>query len=249
MRRIYTILVGVIIAVIMASALAYAFRDPLATAVVAFAADRQTKVRCNHPHVSISASLETVTLSPLDCIVNSGPIQRATTESEIVVELKSFKAETVRVARATLNQRERSLAKVECNLMGELAKLQGAGDQLMKGMLDASELYATDGPEVHVDRLTMQRAGKAESIMVGFRKSTDGQWDRTQTARVAGAGIDLITLTDVDMHVMPSRGRLVANIHLGKPEPGHAPDMRLRTAGRKLNQAKPQFDMELAFGG
>jgi hypothetical protein len=249
MRRAYKILASVVFAMMVASALAYAFRDALATAMVAFVADRQTKARCNHPRVAISANLETVTFSPLDCVVSSGPIQRATTDSEVVVELKSFKAETVRVAKATLNQRERSLANVECNVMGELVKLQGAGDQLMKGMLDASELYAAEGPQVHVDRLTMQRAGKTESIMVGFRKSTDDQWDRTQTSRVGGNGIDLVTVTDLDMHVTPSRGRLVANIHLGKAQPGDAPDIRLKMEGRKLNHAKPHFDMELVLGG
>jgi hypothetical protein len=248
MRRPYKILAGVVIAMIVVSALAYAFRDALATAVVAFAADRQTKVRCNHPHVAISANLATVTLSPLECVMSSGPIQKATTDSDVVVELKSFKADTVRVAKATLNQRERSLDNVECNVMGELAKLQGAGDPLMKGMLDASELYATDGPQVHVDRLTMQRAGKTQSIMYGFRKSIDGQWARTQTFRVGSTGIELVTVTDLDMHVMHSRGRLVANIYLGAPQPGHTPDVRLKMEGRKLNQAKPHFDMELAFG-
>jgi hypothetical protein len=248
MRRTSKIWLSIVIALVSLGALAYAFRDPLATALIAFVLEHGSSVRCNHPHVALSAKLDVATLSPLDCVVSTGPLLEAAADGDVRVELKHFKAERVSTAKATLNQRERDVSHVHNDVLGDLAKLQGFGDRLVKSMLDASESYAPDSPEIFIDELIALRGGKKESVMHGFHKSIDGVWNRTQTARIGGSDSDLITVRDLDMHVTPSRGTLTVKIYFGKPQSGHAPDMRVKLEGRQLDQAKPNFKMTLDTG-
>jgi hypothetical protein len=115
---------------------------------------------------------------------------------------------------------------------------------LVKTILDNSETYATDAPQVFVDELTMLRAGKKESTLYQFHKILDGEWVRIQAARV-GPESALVTVTDFDMHVMPSHGKLTINGYVGKPQRGEKPDLRLRLDGARLNTKRPHFDLKL----
>jgi hypothetical protein len=237
------------VAGLLGLSVAYAFRDALATRLVAFAVERQHQLKCTHPDVAVANTLQRVTLSPLQCTVDSGPVRELIVDGPTTIELDGLRVARVSTQRASLDQRERDVSNLECDLAGDLAKLAGFRDPFVKGMLDSSEMYAAKLPLLLVDELTAKRAGKLESVMHGYRQSSDDLWDRTQAQRLTGFGTNLVAVTDFEMRVTPQLGSVRMNIYWGKPRRGESPDMVLKLDGRRLQSKKPRCSVKLSLGG
>lgn len=243
-RTLSKVLILTVVGVVVLGAVAYVFRDAIATQLAPVALE-QKRIRCRTPpQIRIDGSLDRVTVSPIECSIPEGPISAFKTLSELEVQLDGFKASRVRVARAIIDQRERDVSEVESNTLGDLAKLAGVQDMLVKGMLDASEMFSPGGPVVHCGTLTMKRDGKHEAVMRDFQRSFEHGWERTRAARVE-SGPEFASIRDFDMRVTPSRGKLRLNVFIGKPERGESPDVRLEVDGNSLNERKPHFDVRL----
>lgn len=243
-RTLGKVLILSVASLALLAAVTYAYRDPIATELAAVALKRKSGMRCTAPQIQIDGSLDHVTVSPIECSIAEGPISAFKTLSPLEVQLDGFKASRVRVARAIVDQRERDVSKVESNTLGDLADLAGVLDMLVKGMLDASEMFRPGGPVVHCGTLTMKRNGKLEAVMRDFQRSHEHGWERTRAERVE-SGPEFASIRDFDMRVTPSHGKLRLNVFLGKPERGEPPDMRLEVEGDRLNQRKPHFDLSL----
>jgi hypothetical protein len=142
--------------------------------------------------------------------------------------------------------RDRDVSNVKADTMSELAGITGLMETLYKGMIDFSELYSPDAPPVLIDELTMTRAGKREALLHGFKKSSDGAWDRCQAATVKATGVaKLFELRKLDLHVMPDRGTLKLSILTSKPERGEVPDMAVAIRASALDAKRPQFSLHM----
>jgi hypothetical protein len=142
--------------------------------------------------------------------------------------------------------RDRDVSHVDSDTLSQIASVTGLMDMLYKGMIDFSEMYSPDAPPVLIDELTMTRAGKREALLRDFEKSRDGEWDRCQASYVKATGIaKMVELRNLDLHVMPERGKLELEIYLSKPDHGDEPDMSVAIQARALNDKRPQFSIHM----
>jgi hypothetical protein len=245
-RTVVKILVGVLAASVVLSVVVYAFRNSIATRLAGFTLERRSEPHCTHPQISIARTLDRVSIGDIECTKTDGPLRYFRSQGEIVLELESFKLQRVTVEKATVDLRDRDVSRAETNTLGDLASLTGFADMLLKGMVDASELYASDSPPVQIAQLTMKRAGKKEADLYDFRKQPDGEWDVSHAARVETPGIGgVANIRDLDLRVTPSRGTMNIGVFFSKPQRGEEPDMAVHVEGKKLDQNKPQFSMKL----
>lgn len=224
---------------------AYAFRNPLATAAFAYAVDHNQQLSCTHPDVEVTRSLGELIIGPVACDVRGKPLLRVTTTARTFIELGASGPKSIEVGHATFNYRERDISAAHTNTAADIGKIVGMSDSLIKGMLDAAEMYSADTPAISVERLTMMRAGKRESVMYGFWMAVEGTWNRSHAARV-DAGIEgLAEIRNFDMRVTPVRGKLSMAVYLGKAERGEAPDTVVRLEGTALDKRQPSFELSL----
>jgi hypothetical protein len=242
-RRVPKILLGVMGAVAVLAVAAYSLRDAIATALVARFLD-EPGARCTRPDVRIDRSLKSAVVAPFRCSVAQGPIAAWSTQAPLHADLDGWSVRRIRVARATFDQRERDLSGVESNTLGDIADLFGFRDELLNGMIDASETFMAGGPVMHCDRMVMRRKGKVESVLIGFHRTFEDGWERTRATRMEG-GSRLVQIRNYDMRVTPRRAKLRFDVHLGKPEPGDRPAMQILIEGRGLKEKRPYFEMSL----
>ena len=243
-RTFGKVLVGVVSAAAALGIAAYLLRDPIATALVARELNGEPGVQCTPIEVHIDDSLAFATASPFRCAVAEGPVASWSTQTPVRAELDGWAVKRVRVARATVDQRDRDMAEVESNTLGDLADLAGLRDQLVKGMIDASESFMPGGPVMRCDRLVMRRAGKVESVLRDFHRTFEHGWERTRASRMEG-GPEIAQVRDYDLRVTRRRAKLTFDVYVGKPERGDEPAMQVRIEGRGLDQKRPYFEMTL----
>ena len=220
----------------------YVCRDALATRGLALVVDNVSTVQCNHAQVHISASLQSIFVSPLDCQIEGKPMRRVQTHDDLVVTLGALGVDDVHVKRATVDYKERDLSRVQSNTLGDIAAFAGVSDKLVKSVLDASEGYSDSSPPLRVDVLTMQRGGRTSAVMHDFSKCPDGAWERTHATRVESG---LIEIQQFDMHATPSRGRLTGNVYLGSADRGEEPDVPLLLEAEQLDTKQPRVTLHL----
>ncbi len=242
-RNVGKVLLGAIGAVLVVALAAYFLRDAIAKELVARLL-AEPGARCTRPDVHIDRWLRSAIVAPLRCSVAQGPIAAWSTQSPLHADLEGWSVRRIRVARATFDQRERELSEVESNTLGDIADLFGFRDELLKGMLDASEAFMADGPVMHCDRLVMKRAGKVESVLRDYHRTFEHGWERTRATRLEG-GSKIVQIRDYDMRVTPRRALLRFDVHLGRPERDDRPAMQIRIEGRGLNGKRPYFRMSL----
>ncbi|HET8938073.1 MAG TPA: hypothetical protein VFN67_31735 [Polyangiales bacterium] len=225
--------------------IAYAARDSLATRATAYMMDRSGDMRCSHPNVHISSSLKLVTLSPFECeMFKPGPLKSMKADSDVFLHLDGFELTRIEVKQATMDQRDRDTSHVKSDTLGDLANVVGVRDGLVKGMLDASESFSPGGPVLHADTLIAKRNGKVESVMKDFRRTFEDGWERQHAARLEGGG-GVVAMRDFDMRVTKQRGKLSLAVHLGKPERGENPDMKLKMEATGLDEETPRVSLSL----
>jgi hypothetical protein len=237
-RRRYRVLLG-IVTMLGLACIAYIARDPLVTVALRSALGMRAGFSCTHPHASLSAGLQTLTVTPFACELGRSPVQHFDTGMAVVV-IRGFRPKRVEVGEVTLDYRQRDISHVEMNTTGDLAAAAGIVDGFVKSMLDACEMYSISGPEVMIRDLVSKRGGVIESRIHGFHLSNRGLWSRTQIMRLQPAGQRSVTVTDLDMQVTPSQGKMRATIHVGALPPIH-----VRLNGQQL--AGPTARMQLSM--
>jgi hypothetical protein len=242
-RKVGKILLGVVGGVVVLGVLAYALRDAIATALIGTFLE-EPGVRCTRPDVHIDDSLTSATVAPLQCWVAQGPVASWSTQSPLHADLDGWSVRRIRVERATIDQRKRKLPEVESNTLGDIADLFGLRDELLKGMIDASETFMAGGPVIHCNRLVMKRAGKVESVMRDFHRTFEDGWERTRATRLEG-GSKTVQIREYDMRATPRRADLRFDVYFGEPDRGDSPAMQARIEGRGLNQKRPYFSLSL----
>ena len=249
MRRKAIKVVGIALLVLAGLlALTYALRDPLATRVLALVLERKSDMHCTKPEVSIAAALDVVHIGALECTRSIGPMRYFAAKSGIEVSLRNFSAERVQMKAADVDLRERDVSHVQMvNLGGELGKLVGFSESLVKGNLDSHDMYANDSPRVVIDSVRVTRAGKLEAVMYAFEKSTGGRWDRTFARSVKMPGMSgIAAIQAFDVRVTRTRAETSASVYLGStPKPGAQPDLNLKVAGVRLESDAPRFQLKL----
>lgn len=245
-RKLGKIVLIALAGLLLLLGLAYAFRDPLATRVTAYMLDRNGDMLCTHPNIHISSSLRLITLSPFECqMYKPGPLKSMKAESDVFLHLDGLTLTQIDVKRASMDQRDRDTSHVKSeDTLADLANLVGVRDGLVKGMLDASESFSPGGPVMHADTLIAKRNGKVESVMKDFRRTFEDGFERQHAARLEG-GAGVVAMRDFDMRVNKQRGKLSLALHLGKPERGERPDMKLQIEASGLDQETPRVSMSL----
>jgi hypothetical protein len=162
----------------------------------------------------------------------------------VFVDVVGFELTRIEVKQATLDQRDRDTSHVKSDTLGDLANVVGVRDGLVKGMLDASESFSPGGPVLHADTLIAKRNGKVESVMKDFRRTFEDGWERQHAARLEGGG-GVVAMRDFDMRVTKQRGKLSLAVHLGKPERGENPDMKLKMEATGLDEETPRVSLSL----
>lgn len=229
--------------VLLAAAL-YVFRDAVATKAAELALERHDELRCTPPKLHVAGSLERLTVSPIDCRILKGPLQRFSAPNGLEVTLVGFRPKLIHATHLVMDQRERDVSHVEKKSAGKVPGFSSISDQFVKSMLDASESFSSGGPIVRADTLVAKRAGKTETIMKDFRRSSEFGWDRQTAAQLLGVP-EVVSIRNFDLKVTPKRGELTLAIWLGKPDPGEKPDALLEVDGSDLNQEHPKFDIRL----
>jgi hypothetical protein len=236
---------GILLGFTALAALGYVFRDAIASRAFALVVDHREGVRCSHPALQIASTLDVVVLAPLECSFSRGPLANAQTFTPTQIALKAFGVEHISVARAAMNFRKRDVSDIPSNTLEDIANITGMRDNLIKAVLDASEMYSADAPPVSVEHLTVLREGKRESVIHDFAMMPDGKWNRSRGAKV-DVGIDgLAALRNFDRRVTATRGKLSVDLYLGTAEPGERPDTVLRLEGTNLNSADTRFELSL----
>lgn len=244
-RRLGKIALFAVAGLLLLLAVVFVFRDSVATRTAAFMLDRSGDMRCTHPHVHISSTLQQITLSPFECeLFKPGPLKSFQAESDVILRLDGFELTEIEVARATMDQRDRDTSHVKSDTLGDVANVVGVRDGLVKGMLDASESFSPGGPIMRAKTLTAKREGKVESVMKDFRRSFEDGFERQHAARLEGGG-GVVAMRDFDMRVNKQRGKLSLALHLGKPERGEDADVKLKMEASGLDQESPYVSMSL----
>jgi len=242
MERLVVALVRLMLLVAMLlGVFAYACRNSLATALLSRALS--VGVSCNAPEVQINASLTQARVSPLRCQVSEGPVKAFET-GETRLRLLRLRVREAQLEYASVDYRERDVSKVRSSASGDLLYVLGLRRGLVRSMLDASEMYSLDAPQVTVNKLTAQREGQVELVMHGFKKTMDGSWNRSQAERVECPSDPRLAVRDLDMRVMPRRGSVSAALFIGAQAVG-ARALELKLEGRQLDSARPRFNMAL----
>lgn len=233
--------------VVLLLAAAYLFRDPLATKLTAVMLDRSGDMQCTHPDIRIAPTLQRITVSPLKCeMYKPGPLKAFETGSEAVITLEGMTPSRIYVSRATMDQREREVKNVESNTVGDLANIVGIRDNLVKGMLDASESFSAGGPILEADTMIAKRAGKVDSIMKHFRRAYKDGWDTQHAESMESpGGSGPVSMRDFEMRVTKSEAKLRLAIYLGKAKAGEEPDIALKMDAKGLDENKPRVTMSL----
>jgi hypothetical protein len=242
MSRLLKIVLLAAAASVILNAVAYVFRDALATRVFAFVVDGLDSVQCDHAAVRVSRDLHEIRIAPLDCTIEEKPMHRLRTLDDAVITLDSVGIEDVRIRRVIVDYKERDISQVRSNTLGELAAFAGLSDKLVKSLLDASESFSTSAPPIKADVLTLNRGGEKAATMHDFVKSNDGVWERTYAARLESGPVELHAF---DMRVTASSGRLAANLYVGKGEPGEKPDVPLLLEGAELDTKAPRVTLHV----
>jgi hypothetical protein len=209
----------------------YLLRDPIATAAFGAATDTD-KVRCSHAEVKVARMLDMIEIAPLECELTGSPLVTVRTHTPTRIWLQGSGVKRVEVSRMTMGYRQRDVSHVEFN---ELASVTGLPEKLMRGLLDASELYSSKTPDVRIEQLTVLRGGKKENVMHGYTLRLDGKWNRGHAERVETGIEGVVEVREFDMRVTPARGKLSMGIHLG--EAGRQARVGVAAGGPRLGLA------------
>lgn len=223
----------------------YAFRDPIATAAFAYGVDHRDGVACSHPRIRIASSLDEVEIAPLECALSRGPLAKAKTFTPARIFLDGSRVKRVSIARAALDFRDRDLARVESNTLGDVVDLAGVRAPMINSILDASEMYSPDAPPVSIDHLTMLRNGETENVLHDYSRRIEGEWSRSHARRVETGIEGIASARNLDMRVTPLRGKVTVALYLGDKERGEEPDVEMRIAAKQLDQQSPKFEFSM----
>lgn len=243
-RAVTALLRWLLILALGLSAAGYVCRDRVGAYVFARALSQRRGLTCTQPEVSVAASLNAVRLSPLQCQVSEGPV-RAFETGVTHLRLRRLRVRAAELESATVDYRDRDVSHVRASQLeaGRPIADTRLRQQLLAAMLDASEMYAIDAPNISVKTLTATRAGRVQFVMHTFRKSLDRTWNRSQAERVecpADAGVEL---HDLDMRVVPGWGKLSAIVLTGTPDSARRASLWLE--GRRLDGMRPSVVAEL----
>lgn len=242
MERICVALVKLALLVALSlGGFAYACRNSLATAMLSRALS--AGVSCNAPEVQISASLTEARVAPLRCELREGPVKSFET-GETRLRILRLRIRAAWLDYASVDYREREVPRVRANPNDEALDVLALRQRLVQSMLDASEMYSLDAPQVSVNKLTARREGRVELVMYGFKKTMDGAWNRSQAERVECPADPRLAVRDLDMRVQPRRGSVSAALFIGS----HSAATRalpLKLEGRQLDSTRPRFSMAL----
>jgi hypothetical protein len=214
--------------------------------VFARALSQRRGLSCSQPEVRVAASLNYVRLSPLQCQVSGGPVRGFET-GVTHLRLRRLYVRSAELESATVDYRERDVSHVKANqpdASRTLAELH-LRQKLVSAMLDASEMYSVDAPNISVKTLTATRGGRVQFVMHEFRKSLDGSWNRSQAERVECPSDASVELRGLDMLVVPGWGRLSAVLAQGSRARTNEQSVALRLEGRRLDGLRPRVVTEL----
>jgi hypothetical protein len=235
----------VVILALCFGVLCYVYRDRVGGVVLEQALRQRGGLECSRPDVRVGASLNYVRLSPLHCRMSDGPV-RAFETGITHLRLLRMRVRSAELEYATVDYRARDVSYIRTSP----AKAQGRADEtssvrqlLLRTMLDASEMYSADAPRIAVNTLTAKREGRVQLVMHGFRKSMDGDWDRSQADMVEWPDDAGLVMRALDMRVIPSWGNLSATLSLGPQR--SADGFELRIEGRRLDGIKPRVVAEV----
>ena len=248
MERLVVALVKLLLLMAMVlGAFAFACRNSLATALFARALSRQDGLSCTQPSVRISASLTQISVSPLRCRVAEGPVKGFET-GEARLRVLGLRIRKAHLDFATVDYHDRDVSGARSSVRDSVSAgapgVLTLRQLLMKTMLDGSEMYSLDSPEVSVNKLTAKRAGRVQLVMYGFRKTVDGAWNRSQAERVECPADPRLAVRDLDMRVLPRTGTVSAALLLG-PQMQGSPPRELKLEGRQLDGLRPRFSLVL----
>ncbi len=256
MPRWTKILLSIVLLLGVLLVAAYAFRSELATVAAGYGIDRMKEkgTRCNHPTVEIARSLDRATVTKLECSIAKGPLARFETFGLTRLKLSGFRIAHIDLDKLVFHFREEKQRKaaaekldnVESNTFGDLANIAGMRDQLMKGILDAAEMYSPEAqPPMTVGTMITMRGGKKETVMYGYKESRDGEWAHSQAKRLETGVEGLVSARNYEMRVTKKRARMTVGLYLGDAERGEEPDVELRLVARDLDRPKPHVEMSL----
>lgn len=227
-------------------ALGYVCRDRVGSVVFEYAVNQRRGLRCTTPEVAVSASLNDVRLSPLSCSVVEGPVRSFET-GVTHLRLLRLRVRSAELESASVEYRARDVSHIKASQseLPEQALPAGALRQaLIAAMLDASEMYSVDAPNISVKTLTATRGGHVQFVMHAFKKSLDGLWNRSQADWVECPFEAGFVLRELDMRVMSGWGKLSATMgHAGQP--ASPKNLALRLEGRRLDGLRPRVVGEL----
>lgn len=242
MERLIVALVRcLLLAAMLLGALAYACRNSLGTALFSRALGVRRGLVCNPPRVEISASLTRIRVGSLRCQVSEGPVKAFET-GEARLRLLRLRIREAHLDSAVVDYHDRDVSRVRSSAGSEAPDVLALRQLLVKTMLDASEMYSLDAPEITVNKLTARREGHVQLVMYGFKKTMDGAWNRSQAERVECPMDPRLAVRDLDMRVLPRSGSLSAALYVGAPS-AHARALKLE--GRQLDGFRPRFSTAL----
>lgn len=244
MRAFVKVLLAACAVFVLLAVALYVFRDSVATKAAELALERREGLRCTPPKIHVAASLEHLTVSPIECTMQKGPLQSFSARNGLEIRLSGFRPKLIHTTHLVMDQRERDVSQVEKKSAGKVPGISQMSDQFVKAMLDASEMFSSGGPTLHADTMVAKRAGKTESIMKDFRRSSEFGWDTQSAAQLLGVP-PIVSVRNFEMKVTPKRGEMTVAVYLGKPDPGEKPDATIKVDGTDLNQKKPKFDIRL----
>lgn len=221
------------------AAIGYLGRDALATLAFRIGLGSKDGFHCSYPKLRLSGDLRQISVAPFACHLSRTPVRYFDT-GQATITLRNFSVENVEVDEATIDYHPRDISNVQTNTLGDLAQAAGISDGFVKSMLDAADMYSANGPPVTIDRLLAKRGGQPESRMRHFHKSMHQLWDRTQIDRLEPTAQRGVVVHDLDMEVMPTRGRMRASV-----EAGPLPKIELRMQGAALDSDKPRMKLSL----
>jgi hypothetical protein len=227
-------------------ALGYVCRDRVGSALFARALNQRRGLSCSTPEIAVSASLNYVRLSPLSCRVVEGPVRSF--ETGIThMRLLRLRVRSAELESASVEYRARDLSSIKASQSELPEQALPAGllrQALIAAMLDASEMYSADAPNISVKTLTASRSGHVQFVMHEFQKSLAGSWNRSQAAWVECPFDASVVLRELDMRVVPGWGTLSATLS-GGTQRVSSKSVALRLEGRRLDGVRPRVVAEL----
>jgi hypothetical protein len=188
--------------------------------------EQRTDLACDpSPRLHLDATLSEAQIEPVRCVIQDGTLREFRAVTEIRAHLRFGKPQTIRIQRASIDERERDLARVRMNTLQELADAAGFTHEMAQSMLDRAESYASDDPALFVEALTVKRAGKPPQ------------------ADSVDSGSKIITVTNLDMRVTPRRGIGTVTLRLGTAS---EPMLKLHMTGDRLDTSTPIIQLRLS---